>query len=381
METYKRRPVEFVEGRGALLFDADGKRYIDLLAGLAVTSVGHSHPMVVDAIAEQAGLLMHVSNLFYTRPAAELASRLHELTGMKSFFCNSGAEAIECALKLVRRWAGTATPGSVPRIIATEGGFHGRTMGSLSATGQPAKQAPFAPLVPGFTHVPYGDAEALRAAMGPDVAAVLLEPIQGEAGVIVPPDDYLPAARGLCDEFGALLVLDEIQTGLGRTGTWFAYEHSGVRPDVMCLAKGVAGGLPMGVCLATDGAAAFQLGDHASTFGGGPVPAAAALAVLDVIAKEGLVERSATLGERLKELARTAFPEAVEVRGRGLMVAVEFDAPVAGDLVGAALEAGVVINDPAPNVIRMLPPLVIAERELDEALSTLGEVWRSMPSA
>ena len=272
MNTYARMPVRFVSGRGARLTDDAGRSYIDFLAGIAVASVGHAHPLVAAAIAEQAAALIHVSNFFSTIPQERFATELAELTGgMHSFFCNSGAESIEAALKLARKH-GRARGRDATRIVCADGGFHGRTFGALSATGQPSKQAPFEPLVGGFVHVPYGDAAALEEVMGDDVAAVLLEPIQGEAGVIIPPPGYLAAARKLCDETGALLILDEVQTGLGRTGAWFAWEHEGVSPDVMCLAKALAGGLPMGACLATPEASAFVPGDHATTFGGGSGP-------------------------------------------------------------------------------------------------------------
>lgn len=382
IETYKRWPVEFVSGSGAKLIDTEGREYIDLLAGIAVASVGHSHPHVVAAVSDQAADLMHVSNLFYTRPGMELAARLFDLTGMSAFFCNSGAEAIECALKLVRRWAGKEREVAAPQIVAAHGGFHGRTFGALSATGQPLKQEPFAPLVPGFTHVAFGDVAALEAAMTPDVVAVLLEPIQGEAGVIVPPDDYLPKVRALCDRSEALLVLDEIQTGLGRTGKWFAYQHTGIQPDVMCLAKGLAGGLPIGACLATSRVAeAFELGDHGSTFGAGPVQSAAALAVLDVIEKEGLVERSAALGETLKEKLSAIFGEEATVRGKGLMIGVQLDQPLAAEFTEAALKAGVIVNNATTDVVRLVPPLVITEAEIDAACEILGEVWREMSAS
>jgi acetylornithine aminotransferase len=318
MDTYKRWPVELESGRGAVVYDGEGRPYIDLVGGIAVASVGHCHPAVVDAIARQAARLIHVSNLYATRPQVELAERLSALTGgMRAFFCNSGAEAIECALKIVRKWGRTRDKA---RVIAADGGFHGRTFGALAVTGQPAKQEPFAPMLAGIDHVPYGDPVALEDAMGADVAAVVLEPIQGEAGVVVPPLGYLRAARSLCDRHGALLVLDEIQTGLGRTGAWFGYEHERVGPDVVCLAKALAGGLPMGACLAVPEVAAELVpGDHATTFGGGPVQSAAALATLGVIEAERLVARAATLGTSTRaRLGETFGPD--RVRGRGLLI-------------------------------------------------------------
>ena len=373
MDTYKRLPVRFVSGRGAQLTDAHGRNYIDFLAGIAVASVGHAHPKVTAAIAEQAATLVHVSNFFETEPQEELAGRLFELSGgMLSFFCNSGAESIEAALKLARKYA-LVKGREATRIVCAEGGFHGRTFGALSATGQPSKQAPFKPLVGGFTHVPYGDIDALQGAVGDDVAAVLLEPIQGEAGVIVPPSGYLEAARELCDRVGALLILDEVQTGLGRTGAWFAFQHEGVAPDVMCLAKALAGGLPMGACLATKAVASFQPGDHATTFGGGPVQSAAALATLDVIESEGLVQRAKAAGERLSSGLKELFPEA-EVRGRGLLVAVELASDAAAEIVERALRAGLVLNATSPNTLRLAPPLVISDEEIDGGLAILEEV-------
>ena len=374
MPTYKRSPVRFESGRGALLVDSEGREYVDLVAGLAVASVGHAHPHVTAAIEAQAGKLIHVSNLFATGPQEELATRLGELTdGMQSFFCNSGAESVEAALKLARKHARLSGRDATRFVCATEG-FHGRTFGALSATGQPSKQAPFAPLVEGFTHVPFGDIPALAQAVDDDVAAVLLEPIQGEAGVIVPPHGYLAAARALCDGVGALLILDEVQTGLGRTGAWFAYQHEAVAPDVMCLAKALAGGLPMGACLARpEVASSFVPGDHASTFGGGPVQSAAALATLDVIESDGLVYRALVTGRRLMSDLAELWPEA-EVRGRGLLVAVEFSSDVATEIVERALGAGLILNATGPNTLRFAPPLVITHEELDRGLAILEEV-------
>ncbi|HEX2056849.1 MAG TPA: acetylornithine transaminase [Actinomycetota bacterium] len=377
MPTYRRWPVRFVSGSGCTLVDSGGKRYLDLVAGLAVASVGHCRPEVTTAIADQAARLVHVSNLYETEPAEQLALRLAGLTGgMQSFLCNSGAEAVECALKLARRRGGTRR-----RIVAADGGFHGRTLGALSVTGQPSKRAPFEPLVGEITHVPYGDTPALEAALDEDVAAVLLEPIQGEAGVVVPPDGYLRAARAACDGAGALLILDEVQTGVGRTGRWFAYEHEAVAPDVVCLAKGLAGGLPIGAALATPAvAASFAPGDHGSTFGGGPVPCAAALAVLDVVEKEGLVERAAAAGARLAQGLERIFG-AGTVRGRGLLLGVALDRPLARAAAALAIRRGLLVNDAAPDVLRMAPPLVITDEEVDSALVVIEEVWDEIATA
>ncbi len=363
--------MRFVSGRGATLVDDDGKRYVDLSAGIAVVSTGHCHPAVTAAVQEQAGRLVHVSNLYDNEPAFALAARLARLTGgMQSFLCNSGAEAVETALKLARRHGGSRRT-----IVAADGGFHGRTMGALSLTGQPAKRKPFEPLIGDVVHVPFGDAGALERVLGPHVAAVVLEPIQGEAGVVVPPDAYLAAVRRLCDEAQVLLVLDEVQTGIARTGRWFAYEHHGVIPDVLCLAKGLAAGLPIGACLARpEVAAAFRRGDHGSTFGGGAVPAAAALAVLQVVEDEGLADRARDAGELLAASLEKAFPGAT-VRGRGLLLGVVLPQPRARAAAALSLQRGVVVNDVAPDVLRLTPPLVITDDEIAAATSILGEVW------
>jgi acetylornithine/N-succinyldiaminopimelate aminotransferase len=378
MATYLRRPIEFVSGQGCTLRDVDGNEYLDMVAGIAVMSVGHSHPKVVRAIAEQTARLVHVSNLFETSPQKALATRLAELTtGHLSFFCNSGAEAIEAALKLARRHGGPEKT----RIVAAEGGFHGRTFGALAATGQPKKREPFEPLPSGFSHVPYDDVDALESALDTDVAAVLLEPIQGEAGVIVPDEGYLSAVRKACDEAGALLILDEIQTGLGRTGRWFACDHYGVVADVICLAKALAGGLPMGACLARpEVASSFRPGDHASTFGGGPVQSTAALSVLDVIESEGLIEKAGVNGERLSKGLASIFGEAATIRGKGLLVGAAFEDEIARRLADVALEKGLLVNDATPNVLRLCPPLVISEGEIDRGLTVLAAAWDEVRS-
>lgn len=372
METYARWPVEFAWGRGSTLYDTDGNAYLDLVAGIAVACLGHAHPDLVEAISSQAARLMHVSNLYETRPQRDLASRLAALAGgMRSFFCNSGAESIECAIKLARKWAGAQRP----RLVCAAGGFHGRTMGALSATGQPAKAAPFEPLLPGFVHVPYDDVAALEARLDDTVAAVVLEPIQGEAGVVVPSPGYLSQVRALCDRFGTLLILDEVQTGIGRTGAWFAFEHSGIAPDVVCLAKGLAGGLPIGACLATpEVARCMGAGDHGSTFGGGPVQATASLVVLDVIERDGLLQRARVAGGRLSAGLARIFG-AGNVRGVGLMLGVSLPGPLAKDLTRRALDHGLLVNDVASDVLRFTPPLVITDEEIDRALDILKEVW------
>lgn len=374
MPTYKPRPVSFVSGHGCTLIDEAGSEYLDLVAGIAVASVGHAHPKVAAAIAAQAHTLIHTSNLYGTAPQVELAERLGSLSGGKlSFFCNSGAESIECALKLARKFHGGDRTG----FVATHGGFHGRTFGALSATGQPAKQAPFQPIVPGFTHVGYGDIEALEAAVDETVAAVILEPIQGEGGVVVPPDGYLTAARDLCTRVGALLILDEVQTGLGRTGYWFAAEHESVDADIVCLAKALGGGLPIAACLARpEVAEAFEPGDHATTFGGGPVQCRAALATLDVIDEEGLLARSTHAGAMFAE-GLTGLGHGT-VRGRGLLLALDLGEPVAGAVTGAALERKVLVNEVSSSAIRITPPLVISDAEVAHAIDVLSEVLREI---
>ncbi len=364
MGTYARNPVEFVRGEGARLWDDDGNEYLDFLAGISVVQIGHCHPALVNAVCEQAARLLHVGNLFYTAAGIRLAERLSGLSlGGKAFLCNSGAEAVECALKLARRHK----PGG--GFVVMEGGFHGRTMGALSATPQEAKQAPFAPLVPGFEVVGRDDAAALAAAVDDRTAAVLLEPIQGESGIHPLAEETLRAAREACDRHGALLIFDEIQCGMGRTGDMWAWQASGVRPDAMTVAKGLGGGLPIGACVTTARHAdVLQVGDHGSTFAGGPVVAAGAHAVLDVIGEEGFLAGVAAKGERLEAaLAGLDLP----VRGRGLMLAIRVaDAPaVARRLL---LEQRLVVHSTGPDTIRLLPPLTVTEAEIDEAAARVG---------
>jgi predicted acetylornithine/succinylornithine family transaminase len=360
--TYARHDVEFARGEGARLWDADGREYLDFLAGISVSSVGHCHPHVVEAIREQAGRLIHVGNLFYTEPMVRLSARLAQSSlGGKVFFANSGAEAVEAALKLARRGRARGD------IVVVEGAFHGRTYGALSATPQETKQAPFAPLVPGFVTV---RAEALPDAVNERTAAVLMEPIRGETGVHVVDDDVLRAVRAACDAHGAALIFDEIQTGLGRTGTLWAYEQTGVVPDALTTAKALAGGLPIGALVTGPRLAdVFQAGDHGSTFGGGPLVCAAANAVLDVIDDEALLARVRDLGERLRA-GLAELPGVSAVRGRGLMNAFDLADGGAPELVRRALlEERLVLNATGPVTVRMLPPLVIGEAEVDEALA------------
>jgi predicted acetylornithine/succinylornithine family transaminase len=365
MATYARAPVEFVRGRGARLWDVDGVEYLDFFSGVGVTNVGHCHPAVVEAVQRQAERLMHASNLYYTEPAMRLAQRLAEssLAG-KVFFTNSGAEANEAAIKLARK----AAPAGA--VVVVYGAFHGRTYGALSATPQEAKQAPFAPLVPGFVAVAPEPA-ALRAAVGEGTAAVLLEPIQGESGVHVLSNEVLRAAREVCDATGAALIFDEVQAGMGRTGTLWAYEATGVVPDAMTVAKALGGGLPIGALVTGPRLAdVLEPGDHGSTFAGGPVVAAAALAALEVLSDPQLLAAVRSLGERLSH-GLSELPHVVSVRGRGLMLAAELDADARSVVTRALLEQRLVINAPAPNAIRLLPPLILTEEEVDLGLSRL----------
>jgi predicted acetylornithine/succinylornithine family transaminase len=367
--TYLRAPVEFVRGEGCQLWDADGNEYLDFLAGISVVNAGHCHPDVVAAIQEQAAQLMHVGNLHYTAPAMRLAQRLAERSlGGKVFFTNSGAEAVEAALKLARK---RRTGGE---IVVVHGAFHGRTFGALSATPQEAKQAPFAPLVPGFVAVG-PTVDALRAAVTERTAAVLVEPVQGEGGIHVLPDEVLRAAREACDDAGAALIFDEIQCGMGRTGTLWAYEQTGVVPDAMTLAKGLGGGVPIGALVTSPALAdVLQPGDHGSTFAGGPMIAAAALAAFDAIDRADLLGRVLELGERLAEGLRD-LPGVSEVRGRGLMLAIELPAGGAPEVVRRALlEQRLVLNATGPTTIRFLPPLVLTEAQIDDALGRLAAV-------
>ena len=364
MGTYSRNPVEFVRGEGCRLWDAEGNEYLDFLAGISVVQIGHCHPALVAAVSEQAQRLMHVGNLFYTEPAITLAKRLAELSlGGRVFLCNSGTEAIECALKLARK---RRQGGG---FVVMEGGFHGRTMGALSATPQEEKQAPFAPLVPGFTVVPRNDADALVAAVSERTAAVLVEPIQGESGIHPLEPELLRAAREACDEHGALLVFDEIQCGMGRTGTLWAHEQLGAAPDVMTVAKGLGGGLPVGACVTSpETASLLEPGDHGSTFAGGPVVAAAANAVLDVVTEEGFLD---AVRERGTELADGLRGLGLEPRGLGLMLG--FDLPDARAVARRLLlEQRLVVNATGPETIRLLPPLTVSGTEIDEAVLRMG---------
>jgi acetylornithine/N-succinyldiaminopimelate aminotransferase len=366
MATYARNPVEFVRGEGTRLWDDEGNEYLDFLTGISVVQLGHCHPAVVEAVREQAGRLMHVGNLYYTEPAMRLAKHLADCSlGGRVFLCNSGTEAIECALKLARRHREGGN------FVVMEGGFHGRTMGALSATPQEAKQTPFAPLVPGFGVVPRGNAEALVSAVDGQTAAVLLEPIQGESGIHPLDPELLQAARAACDEHGALLVFDEIQCGMGRTGWMWAWQQAGVRPDVMTVAKGLGGGLPIGACVTDpECSGVLEPGDHGSTFAGGPVVAAAANAVLDTVDDEAFL---AAVRERGARLALGLRGAGFEPRGAGLMLGLHVaHAPErARELL---LEQRLVVNATGPDTIRLLPPLTVSDEEIDEALRRIGSL-------
>ena len=386
MNTYAPPPVTFVRGEGTILWDTGGARYLDFLSGLGVTSLGHAHPAVADAVAEQARTLLHVSNLFGTTVAPEVASRLDRLVGGppgKVFFCNSGAEANECAIKLARRWAGSAGTGPGSRgpyaVVSAYGSFHGRTLATLHATGQPEKHEPFQPLPEGFRHVAWCDVEALEAAVDPAVvAAVLLESVQGEGGVNPASVEYLQAARRICDDAGSLLVLDEVQTGLGRTGRWFGYQHYGIEPDVVTMAKALGNGVPIGACWARDDVAdAFRPGDHATTFGGQPLAASAARAVLRVMEDEDVPGRAAAAGARLSG-ALAALPGVARVRGLGLLLAAELEvAGSAREVARRALEAGLVVNPVTDSALRLAPPLLVSDAEIDEAVAVLARVLQA----
>jgi acetylornithine/N-succinyldiaminopimelate aminotransferase len=369
--SYARLPVEFVRGEGSRLWDGEGNEYLDFLCGISVTNLGHCHPRIVEAVREQVGRLMHVSNLFYTEPAMRLAKRLSDSSlGGKVFFCNSGAEANEAAIKLARK----ARPGG--DFVVALGAFHGRTYGSLSATPQEAKQAPFAPLVPGFRAVE-PTAEAIAGAVDEHTAAVILEPIQGEGGVHVLSEEVLQAARAACDRHGAALIFDEIQTGMGRTGTLWAYEQTGVRPDALTSAKALGGGLPIGALVTGERLAdVLQAGDHGSTFAGGPTVATAALLALELTDDPALLQQVLERGRRLAE-GLERLPHVLAVRGRGLMLAAELDVSAPEVMKRALSEQRLVTNATGPTSLRLLPALTVAQAEVDDALARLGAVLGS----
>ena len=367
---YGSPSIALVKGKGLVVTDADGKQYLDFLGGIATNILGHAHPAIVKAVTKQVSILSHVSN-FYVHPnAVELAEKLASMTGDKSakiFFCQSGAEANEAALKLSRR------TGKV-RVVAAQGAFHGRTMGALSLTGQPSKREPFLPLVKGVKHVPYGDIEAMRKAVTKKTAMVIIEPIMGEAGVLVPPADYLQELRALCDAKGALLVIDAVQTGMGRTGDWFGYEYSGITPDVITLAKGLGGGLPLGAMIALGKAAdLFQPGDHGSTFGGNPVTTAAGLAAIKFIESQKLLKKVEKQGAYLmQELA--LIPGVSEVRGAGLLLGIELESLKSSDVASALQKSGVLVNAANPTTIRLAPALIVTDIQIKKFISIFKKV-------
>jgi acetylornithine/N-succinyldiaminopimelate aminotransferase len=384
MGTYGRFPVEFVRGRGTELFDSEGKRYLDFLSGLAVTSLGHAHPAVAAAISEQAGKLLHVSNLFYTEHQAPVAAALDALLGGggRCFFGNSGAEANECAIKLARRYGQLHGGPERYHVVSAYGSFHGRTLATLAATGQPQKQETFAPLPSGFRQVAFADLDALEVALDNRVCAVLLEAVQGEGGVQPAPVEYLRGVRRLCDEREALLIVDEVQTGLGRTGRWFGFEHAGVAPDIVTLAKALGNGVPIGACWArAEVAAAFKPGDHATTFGGQPLAASAARAVLAEMQAIDAPALARDAGARLTA-ALEALPAVTAVRGFGLLLAAEL-APGydANAVMRACLDAGLVVNAVTPSALRLAPPLTVSATEIDEAVVIVGRALDACAAA
>jgi acetylornithine/N-succinyldiaminopimelate aminotransferase len=373
MRTYKRAPVEFVRGEGALLWDAEGKEYLDFLGGISVCSVGHCNPEVVEAVREQAGRLMHTSNLFYTEPMVRLAERLSGSSlGGRVFFSNSGTEANECAIKIARKHAHLRGI-SAPEIISFERDFHGRTYGSLSATPALAANPDMAPMLPGFSAAPFDDPEALREAVGKNTAAVLIEPIQGEAGIYPLSDETLLAARQACDESGALLIFDEIQTGVGRTGSLWAYEQTPVRPDVLTSAKALGGGMPIGACVTSpETGEVLEPGDHGSTFAGGPLASVAALAVLEIVDDAALLRGVREQGAKLRD-ALLALDGVETVRGRGLMLGVGLGDGIEAAAIGAdLLERGLIVNVPEPGTLRLLPPLTVDSDQIERAVATIA---------
>ncbi|MDQ1400190.1 MAG: acetylornithine/N-succinyldiaminopimelate aminotransferase [Acidimicrobiaceae bacterium] len=372
MHTYPPPPVTFVRGEGSYLWDDQGRRYLDFLSGLAVTSLGHAHPAVADAIAEQARTLLHVSNLYGSLPGHDVAATLDRLLGGggRVFFCNSGAEANECAIKLARKWGGYGRFG----VISAYGSFHGRTLATLHATGQPAKHEAFQPMPEGFRHVAWDDLDALEAAIDPSVAAVLLEPLQGEGGVNPATPEYFQGVRAICDDRGLLFMVDEVQTGLGRTGDWFGFQGLGVRPDVVTMAKALGNGMPIGACWATaEVADAFKPGDHATTYGGQPLATAAARATLAVMEAEDVPARARVAGERLQR-ALAGLPGVQSVRGVGLLLAMELDGKRAKRVAALALDAGLVVNPVTESALRLAPSLLVTPDELNEGVAILASV-------
>ncbi|MDD2816212.1 MAG: acetylornithine transaminase [Thiotrichaceae bacterium] len=383
MSNYSRLPVSFVRGEGACLWDTEGARYLDALSGIAVCGLGHAHPAITRAICEQASQLLHTSNVYGIANQQALADKLVQLSGMENvFFCNSGTEANEAAIKLARLY-GNQRGISVPTIVVMEGAFHGRTLAALTATGNRKAQAGFAPLVEGFIRIPYNDIDALHTLatqQGNNIVAVLVEPVQGEGGVVIPAADYLNQIRSICDQNEWLMMLDEIQTGIGRTGKWFAFQHNGILPDVMTLAKGLGNGIPVGACLARGKAAGlFQAGSHGSTFGGNPFACKVALTVLETIENENLLPRVQALSARFMQGLQTALADVAAVkviRNHGLLIGIELDRPC-GELVKLALAEHLLINVTAEKVIRLLPPFILSDAQVDEIVDTLSRLIKN----
>jgi len=374
MQTGRRLPVTFVRGRGCIVYDDSGREYLDLVAGIAVNLLGHAHPDVVAAITKQSAELIHTSNLYFTQPQVDLAKRLVELAfPARVFFSNSGAEANEAAIKLARKWGARNRDGAF-EIITTTGSFHGRTLAAVTAGGQHKYSDPFKPLPPGFVHVEYNDAAAIEQATTNKTVAVMLEPVMGEIGVVPAAPGYLERVREWCDRRNLLLILDEVQTGLGRTGRWFAHQHAGITPDVMTLAKGLGGGVPIGATLANPRADVFEPGDHGSTFGGNPLACAVAATVLDVVERDGLVGHAAEMGEPL----HTSIQDlgAKQTRGLGLMQAFEFDEPKAKPFQNACLESGLIVNAVDDHTVRLVPPLIITAKQIDRAHELMRKAAR-----
>ncbi|HEY4670180.1 MAG TPA: acetylornithine transaminase [Tepidiformaceae bacterium] len=383
-QNYGRQPVVIERGQGTRVWDTEGKEYLDFVGGLAVNVLGHAHPVVAEAVARQAAQLIHTSNLYYTRPMIELAKLLVEHSCLdRVFFCNSGTEAIETAIKLARRWGHDEKNGAF-EVVSMNDGFHGRTTGALAATGTARYREPFEPLAPGFKHVPWNDLEALRSATGPRTVAVLLEPIQGEGGVNMPAPGYLKGIREWCTQNNILLILDEIQTGIGRTGTLFAYEQEGIEPDIMCLAKGLAGGVPIGAVLAREDLAAHLVpGDHGTTFGANPLATATGLATLKYILDEDIPARAVAASERLVARLRSIedrLPLVNEVRGRGMLLAIGLTQDSAADVVAACRERGLLVNNVRPNAVRLMPPLNVTDAEIDQACDILEQALLAVAS-
>jgi len=383
-QNYGRQPVVIERGQGTRVWDTEGKEYLDFVGGLAVNVLGHAHPVVAEAVARQAAQLIHTSNLYYTRPMIELAKLLVEHSCLdRVFFCNSGTEAIETAIKLARRWGHDEKNGAF-EVVSMNDGFHGRTTGALAATGTARYREPFEPLAPGFKHVPWNDLEALRSATGPRTVAVLLEPIQGEGGVNMPAPGYLKGIREWCTQNNILLILDEIQTGIGRTGTLFAYEQEGIEPDIMCLAKGLAGGVPIGAVLAREDLAAHLVpGDHGTTFGANPLATATGLATLKYILDEDIPARAVAASERLVARLRSIedrLPLVNEVRGRGMLLAIGLTQDSAADVVAACRERGLLVNNVRPNAVRLMPPLNVTDAEIDQACDILEQAILAVAS-